>query len=327
MYQPYGQNLPYAQVPQYTGGMGGPQVARPVFKARRRINIIALAMGLFVPWLVFCLIFAMLSFHMHFQYADVCQVISIVVGVSLVGGIVFSLFTMLRQRLSEGGYGDREPSVGLFVCTTALVAFIVATYLGDHNYRTTMVQTYDLLSLNTYEGVDPALMRGQGLMDAGQVRFAEGAQPLLSKAIGFRNEDTYCVAPITGGIVNDVPLTTYDFWAVGTNCCSSTSTGAGADFHCGAVNASNARGGIRVVGDDQRAFYRLAVQQAESAFQIKAIHPLFFHWVLDPEVEINILRREGFQFYFIGMLAYFGFQICIVGLAMSIFSGSLQAAL
>ena len=81
-----------------------------------------------------------------------------------------------------------------------------------------------------------------------------------------------------GGVV--LPLETYDFWAIGMDCCSVNA----ADFHCGAglgwilsVRPERAKGqartggevgnfkahsGLRLLDDRQRSFYRLAVEQA-----------------------------------------------------------------
>ena len=57
------------------------------------------------------------------------------------------------------------------------------------------------------------------------------------------------VAPIT---LNGASLASYDFWAVGKNCCSDQM----ADFRCGAFKGLGAKGGVRVTDDVDRDFYR-----------------------------------------------------------------------
>lgn len=60
------------------------------------------------------------------------------------------------------------------------------------------------------------------------------------------------MAPIVNG---NAALATYDFWAVGLNCCSGVSS----DFRCGEFNNQHARSGLRLMRDDQRPFYRQAL--------------------------------------------------------------------
>merc|ERR1711957_939043 len=71
--------------------------------------------------------------------------------------------------------------------------------------------------LSGYHSVDPAVMRGQQLMDAGSVGFVKGAVLDVDKAMGFRNGIMYCVAPVASG---NSPLAQYDFWLVGKDCCT-----------------------------------------------------------------------------------------------------------
>lgn len=136
--------------------------------------------------------------------------------------------------------------------------------------------------------------------------FADGTGLDMRKAMGFKNLDIYCVAPIIKG---DDKLAFYDFWAVGMNCCS----GVSADFRCGEFNNPHARSGLRLMQSEQRPFYRLAVQQAEAAYNIKATHPIFFHWMQDPVAETDIFRDHGYRYYLIGIFSFFAFNaFCVV---------------
>merc|ERR1719487_3180586 len=117
--------------------------------------------------------------------------------------------------------------------------------------------------------------------------------------MAFKNRDTYCVAPI---VINQTRnASSFDFWAVGLNCCS----GRPGDFNCGEYNNPHASSGLRVMRDDQREFYRLAVKQAEAAYDLKAKHPLFFYWMEDPGAEIAAYMDEGFKYYMFGLVTFF----------------------
>uniref|UniRef100_A0A7S2CX31 Uncharacterized protein n=1 Tax=Alexandrium andersonii TaxID=327968 RepID=A0A7S2CX31_9DINO len=161
-------------------------------------------------------------------------------------------------------------------------------------------------------------MSGKEVMDAGRVTFVPSARLDLNRSMGFKNQDTYCVAPITGGALlhGNPPLMVYDFWAVGKGCCS----GNPGDFKCGDWNNPAAHGGVRVVRDEDRGFYRLAVQQAQSVHTIKASHPLFFHWVEDPVVSVKGFRQAGYKWYISGMFLHFAFQLAMVALAICAFA-------
>jgi len=284
---------------------------------RRRLNIVSICLTLFVPWLTFSLLFAMLTFSMHYRSASLCRTIAIIAGVVYALMALYAILSLIRRWTSEEAAAREAPSWLLFLSITSLVALVLAVALGNRNFWTNMQPYYDITALNSYQGVDPARMRGQELMDAGRVLFVPGTKLDLNRSMSFRNQETYCVAPITGGAVSgDVPLAAYDFFAVGKDCCS----GNAADFKCGAYDDPHARGGVRMVRDEDRGFYRLAVQQAQSAYSLKAIHPLFFHWVEDPVAEVKVYRQQAYKWYLTGMFIHFGCQIILVTIAVFAFT-------
>jgi hypothetical protein len=208
----------------------------------------------------------------------------------------------------------REPTWLIFLFGTCLQAWLLGVVLGEVNYTKHTQLYYDVSNLETYPSVDPSSMRGQQLMDAGRVMFKQGSRLDLTLSRGYKNLENYCVAPIVSPH-DSRPVPSYDFWAVGVNCCS----GNQADFHCGEFNNPRASAGLRLMQDDERAFFRLAVQQAEAAYNIKAEHPLFFHWMQDPIAEVNEYMDEGFKYYFFGVSLHFVVQFLQVLAACIIF--------
>lgn len=270
---------------------------------RRRLNLVAICTNLFLPWFVFCGIFSLMSFSVHYNAAAAAKA-SIVVGLGL-AAIAGVFGYRAKQR-------DADPVWYNFACLALLVATVVSGIVGDMNYWYNMHVFYDLENLNTYPSVNVDVEKGQQLMDAGRVYFSDGTGIDMQKSIGFKNDDLYCVTPITNG----KKLASYDFWAVGINCCSGVSS----DFRCGEYNNPHARAGLRMMRDEQRPFFRLAVQQAEAAYNIKSTHPLFFYWLQDPIAEMNSYRDDGFKYYLLGIFAHFAFNAFCVGCATIGFS-------
>lgn len=279
------------------------------------MNIVAVAVALFLPWTLFSVIYAVISFSIHYTQPLLTY---FVVFMGLVAVVATGALAFDAARKKATNDSRREPTWYIFTFGTTGIAWFLALIGGDINFFHNMQPFYDLMNLNVYPSVDPARMRGQQLMDAGRIIFTEDAKLDVTKSMGFKNLDIYCVAPITIGnaSVPYMPLATYDFWAVGVNCCS----GDKADFHCGDFANPRAHAGLRLMRDDQRAFFRLAVQQAEAAFNIKGTHPLFFHWMQDPMMAVNLYQDEGFKFYLLGMFSHFTFQLFLVTSAVLAFS-------
>lgn len=306
----------YLSRPQLYGGFGGfPKDAKFVRRQRQRMNLMAVCQCLLLPWLTFCVVFLVTSFKIHYSQPWLCWSIVGLFGlVALVLGVGAMTSVMAKLKQDE----SREPTWFIFLFLTMLIAIVAGAVLGHMNFSSFMQRYYDYKNLNDYSYVDVARTRGEQLMDGGRVNFVSGTILDLRKAMGFKNLDTYCVAPITATDANSMgaELSNYDFWAVGINCCSGDLT----DFHCGEFNNPNARGGVRLLEDESRGFYRLAVQQAEALYHIKARHPLFFYWAQDPVQEIESWKEEGYKFLFLGMLTHFCWQLLCVVLGVVGFS-------
>lgn len=273
-------------------------------RKHRRMNLKAICLNIFLPWFLFSALYMCISFSFHYDHPTAMWGIIVLawVLVTVLGVLAFA------ERKSE-----RHPTWYMFTTVAFAMAVLLAMILGNMNFSCHMKSFYDIENLNTYPSVDPSHDRGQEFMDAGRIYFAHDSVLDMSKAICFKNSDIYCAVPIVKG---DHEIGFYDFWAVGMNCCN----GASGDFRCGEFNNPHAHSGLRLVDSDQRLFYRLAVQRAEAAYNIKTTHPIFFHWVQDPIAETDISRMNGCKHFLISSFSYFAFNSFCVLVATVIFS-------
>jgi len=325
MYTNYANQLPYyAQIPQTYGAipvsLAEPEAnkgAAGVFipGQRRRINIVPVVIAILVPWALFCVMFWVQSFEWHYKDHSLVNMVEGLGFLVVVASGIYALGSVKQKAAKDP---KREPNWFIFMFVANLFAFLAAMLLGDINYFKHMQPYYDIMNLNTYTSVDPSVLRGQMVMDAGRIIFTQKSRLDVSKSVGFKNQDTYCVAPITIGnsTTSLQELRSYDFWAVGINCCSSE----GADFHCGQFNNPNAHGGLRLMANDQRSFFRLAVQQAEAAYGVKAMHPLFFEWVQDPIAKVDNYQDRGVKYFLLGIFSSLMWQTFVVACAVLAFA-------
>jgi hypothetical protein len=306
----------YGHPPLYGTQKGDVIVKPPVLPHRRRLNLVAVCICLFVPWILFCLMYSITSFHLYYKYPALAYFIVFL-------GLVFVCFLGVKAvhaviKRTRGNDFD-EPTWYLFLFVTSLIAWILGVYLGIHNFYLRMESYYGIENLGNYHDVDPSKTRGQQLMDAGRVIFKPGTHLDLTKSMSFMNTDLYCVTPIVSANHSLKGAESYDFWAVGTNCCCGE-TIRDAKFRCGEYGNIKASAGLRLMRDEQRPFYRLAVQQALSSYNIRSEHPLFFHWVQDPVVASEALNWEGHRRFLTGVYLHFAFQLACVCLAACCFA-------
>jgi len=281
---------------------GGKTVfARP----RRSANFQAMFLSLVVPWLLFTFIFTVLSFTTHYQTPLIASM-TVWMGLALVAIMGYFAYNAAKQGVGNSVWY-------FFIFISSLLALMAACAWGSYNFSKNMQPFYDVLSLNVYNSVDPQQFKGNQLMDMGRVSFTEDSRLDLTKSMGFRNNDVYCAAPIVSG---NGSMASYDFWAVGMNCCS----GHASDFACGEYNNPKAHAGLRLMRDDLRPYFRLAVQQAQAAYSLQATHPIFVYWMEDPHAEINAYQDEGYKQYLLGVFLHFAVQFFFVCAAGALFA-------
>eukprot|EP00413_Alexandrium_margalefii_P018017 CAMPEP_0204534386 /NCGR_PEP_ID=MMETSP0661-20131031/12912_1 /ASSEMBLY_ACC=CAM_ASM_000606 /TAXON_ID=109239 /ORGANISM="Alexandrium margalefi, Strain AMGDE01CS-322" /LENGTH=292 /DNA_ID=CAMNT_0051540837 /DNA_START=93 /DNA_END=968 /DNA_ORIENTATION=- len=260
-------------------------------------------------------------------------------GVGLALSILAARWAFVQLRR---GVPARGPVV---LAPCLLLALFLGTLSGDRNYWWYMSSYLAYGDLASYTNLDPSGDKGQSFMDAGQVYFREGSTVSASDMMAFKSVSTFCVAPITsqplwnagdpdqiqaGGPVNMPPSGTVDFWAVGTDCCSPRAK----SFNCSDASVPNARAGLRLLRDDQRPFYLLAVQawvakhcplndgtaqgraMGAPLVCLPARHPLFFYWVEDPLREVEAYHAESKRLFEGQLFLFFVADVVLnVGLA------------
>lgn len=222
-----------------------------------------------------------------------------------VAGVLAIILTFLAYKKARDKLAKRRNlMINLAVC--AWLALALGFFLGDQSYWRYTNKVHSYRDLASYISIDPAADRGLSYMDAGHVYFKDKTRVERKMYTRFLNGAWYCVAPIVRGnseslkvsdstatIVNGhvIPESgTYDWWAVGVNCCNNSGYGEGdvriaTDFTCGPVDPGyQARAGMRLLSDTDRDFYLLAVQKWSTTHGLPVRHPLFFEYVHDPLV-------------------------------------------
>lgn len=295
-------------------------------KRGRSLNPRDIFIGVFVPCLAFC--FSYLLFAFKFRWDHFWPAVLM--------GPVLSFFVSFMVTVYAWRRFKKAQSVRVFIALAISLwgASIWGLLRSDRAFWMYMSNYYSFQDLDTYVNIDPATDKGQTYMDAGQVYFKESTFVAKTKAVAFQNHGIYCAAPIVrqplenqGGAsaVEDlgnfiVPKSgTIDFWAVGIDCCDPT----GENFHCD-QGGTLARAGLRMLRDDVRPFFVLAVQEWAAGIGLPVRHPLFFYWVQDPLVEVAGYSHNGWMafgtdslfFSMINMVANIFLQIFLFKLGL-----------
>jgi len=232
-----------------------------------------------VAWVVFSITALLFGLSYHDSSTEIWTLV--ILGSS----VLFIIITQSWRTSSESPMAR----VSIIVAAWLLLAVMVGAWVGLFSYDCCIGEYWSAQSLEARFNVLPSEPAG-AYGSAGEIVFADEARVDPSKAVGFKDSSTYCVAPIA----SDAPMDTIQFWAAGTDCC-----GARGSFVCddawnpkahSAVVIRNTTG--QMMGSDMIAKYMKAVQLAEVTYSIaSAKEPIFVRWVANPQtVELNVWR-------------------------------------
>lgn len=262
---------------------------RSIFYGGSRIymNIIPVLLNVLAPWVVFIFCCGLTSFSVMYTARPVAY--ALLAAVTLLWLIL--LFHAIQVRRHSP-----DPTWWSYTALAMGVAIVSGTACGLHNFATLSRPYYEIRDLKVINQLHVGSEQGQNFMDAGIVFFAKDSQLDRVRSWHFKRHNLYCVAPIVDPSMQTVAegdTPSFDFWAVGEDCCSHSSS----DFRCGSWDSARARSAVRVLDDDVIPYYRLAVQQAETLYGVVAAHPIFFRWSEDPLAEVNSWSTKVFRRY------------------------------
>jgi hypothetical protein len=262
---------------------------------RYTMNGYAILANVSFPSIVFTVLFALMTYKPHYTNPWLVWAAVAVLGF---GSAMCSGILALTNYYSQ----ESTPMWYVYSTLALFAATLTACTAGSWNFATYSQAYYDYMSLVSYAGVEPGTTRGQQMMESGRVYWSDGVRIAEKFTMGFKHHDVYCVAPITQ---SNSTLPNYDFWAVGKNCC-------GKQFTCGEAQNPHARSSLRELTEEDRPFYRLAVEQAVAAYNLNANHPLFYKWVTDPLDDIRMYRHDATTNFLIGTGVVWLSNLCCV---------------
>eukprot|EP00392_Amoebophrya_sp_AT5.2_P015413 g15615.t1 len=163
------------------------------------------------------------------------------------------------------------PRAPIYIFNLFVPPLLVFSLVYKHELR----PLYAMQAMRERSGVDPSVTPAASLSDTGKIYFTGSTYVDITRGyavwpghttMSYQSDDTYCVAPI---VVQDAVQTSYDYWAVGINCCR-TSDPSFEGCVDRSVSSSPAPAGLRVIFPEQLPYFRLAVEQSEAEYNILA---------------------------------------------------------
>lgn len=275
---------------------------RRLFK-HDRFDHASVSLHSLLPWTYFTSLLGCLCLYWpRYEHPHLAMLLCWVLSIMFIGNALITVIQAWRGTRAGRVYHDMHWPI--FSLAMLLIAWGVATTLGQKIYWGYVHKYYDLENLQEYASIDPSAVSGKQIQDAGRIYFTPNAYLDRTKAGCYVKGKTYCIAPIVieGDIFAKVPqFGSYDYFAVGVDCCSCPDR----DFRCGEYNNPLAAAGLRYTDDNERIFYNLAVDAWTSTYTTASVNPLFFEWTAHPRQRQIALRDTGIAIYILAIVLGF----------------------
>jgi len=274
---------------------------RSVFAPQSRIkmNLLAIILNVIVPCGFFALCNYVSGFSLRYHQPVLANVIIIMAILAWLGLVALAVWARKNEP---------NPVWYSFMAMMVGFALLFGIRCGRHIYEEYELKYLEIKDMKNYTNFDVSSNAGQNVIDGGIFEFASGNKLDLAQTWHFKEDTVYCVAPIVGSSA----ATSYDFWAVGQDCCSNS----GSDYRCGDAQNASASGAVRMLTEKDVKFYKLAVLQAETMYGILAAQPLFFEWSADPAALVASWKVHASSLFFKGLAAFFVFNLYSVGIGV-----------
>uniref|UniRef100_A0A7S1F515 Uncharacterized protein n=1 Tax=Noctiluca scintillans TaxID=2966 RepID=A0A7S1F515_NOCSC len=207
-----------------------------------------------------------------------------------------------------------DPQWSIFLSLLIFIGVLTGTLFGLHNYTENVEPYHSVHDLKNVSDFDVTTRHAADVMDASLFTFTERTTIDPLRSWHFKQKSLYCVAPIVNKNVEWMAV--HNFWAVGKDCCSMSSS----DFRCGDALNPTARGGLRVLGEYDMTMYRLAVQQSQELYGLSVDEPIFFEWHKDPSSVVMAWFHNASRYLIESSVFFIIVCIFLTSIAATIFS-------
>lgn len=188
----------------------------------------------------------------------------------------------------------------------ALIGVVAGGLTGTYAHEAYIGPYFAVAFGRDYDNVK-ASQPAAAFADAGKILFSPTSKVDTSRAIGYMDGRTFCVAPVIDSSFEQSRKV--GFWAVGYDCCAAPR----GDFRCGAVDKEGAHGGVRLSNDGilERTYeeFTKAIQQSAAVNDLVIDEDaILVKWVQDPAREQVHAMVQGLGTVILGA----GFYVLLV---------------